>query len=82
VLATSFVKRARSLEKRRKIVPRVAAKSMFLRVRMLEAIREFRRAYHDALAAWRGGKKDVGFPDGTWWMRVFHRVRVVTPVPE
>jgi hypothetical protein len=36
VLATSFVKRARSLEKRRKLVPRVAARSMFLRVRMLD----------------------------------------------
>jgi hypothetical protein len=81
VLATSFVKRARSLEKRRKLVPRGAARSMFLRLRMLESIREFRRAYRDALTAWRDGDKDVGFPEGTWWMRVFHRVKVVPPVP-
>ena len=78
VLSTSFVKRARSLERKRKIVPRVAARSMFVRVRMLDAIREFRRAYHAALATWRAGERSAEFPDGTWWMRVFHGANVVS----
>jgi REP element-mobilizing transposase RayT len=76
VLATSFVRRARSLERRRQTVPRVAARSMFIRQKLLAAQREFRRAYHAAIDAWRDGKRDTVFPEGTWWMRVFHGVAV------
>ncbi len=76
VLATSFVRRARSFERRRQIIPRVAARSMFIRQRLLAAQREFRRAYHAAMERWRQGVRDVVFPEGTWWMRVFHDVAV------
>jgi putative transposase len=36
------------------------------------AVRAFRAAYRAALAHWRQGVRDVLFPEGTWWMRVFH----------
>jgi hypothetical protein len=76
VLATSFVRRARSFERKRQIVPRVAARSMFIRQKLLAAQREFRRAYHAAVDAWRDGLRDIVFPLGTWWMRLFHGVDV------
>ena len=81
MLATSFAKRAKSFEQRRQIVPRIAAKSMFLRQRLLEAHREFRRGYYAALEKWRAGLRSVEFPDGTWWMRVFHAAAVAAPAP-
>jgi putative transposase len=43
---------------------------------LLEAQREFRRAYFTALELWRRGARDVLFPAGTWWLRVFHGVAV------
>jgi REP element-mobilizing transposase RayT len=76
VLATSFVKRARSYEERRKLIPQIAARSRTLRKRLLEAQREFRRAYFGALELWRRGARDAVFPAGTWWLRVFHGVAV------
>lgn len=74
VLATSFVRRARSFERKRQMVPRIAARSMFVRQRLLASQREFRRAYHAAVDAWREGRREIVFPEGTWWMRVFHGV--------
>jgi REP element-mobilizing transposase RayT len=82
VMATSFAKRAKSYESRRKIVPRVAAKSMFLRRRMLTEIRVFRCRYHEAIRQWRTGLREVEFPEGTWWMRVFHGAKVSQPALE
>jgi putative transposase len=40
------------------------------------AVRAFRAAYRVALAQWREGVRDVVFPEGTWWMRVFHAAGV------
>jgi putative transposase len=40
------------------------------------ATRAFRSAYRSALERWRAGVRDVLFPAGTWWMRVFHAARV------
>lgn len=40
------------------------------------AVTAFRTAYHAALARWRTGDRDVAFPAGTWWMRVFHSVSI------
>ena len=68
------MKRARSYEKKRKSIPQVAARSWHSRKRMLAAQREFRRAYYAALDPWCAGMREVVFPAGTWWLRVFHGV--------
>jgi hypothetical protein len=44
--------------------------------RAAAAVRAFRSAYRAALKQWCAGMRDVLFPEGTWWMRVFHSVRV------
>ncbi len=36
------------------------------------AVRAFRASYRAAIERWRAGLRDVIFPVGTWWMRVFH----------
>jgi hypothetical protein len=40
--------------------------------RAVEALRAFHTWYRTMLKRWRGGARDVIFPPGTWWMRVFH----------
>ena len=40
------------------------------------AVRAFRSAYRKALTKWQAGYRDVSFPQGTWWMREFHRANV------
>lgn len=39
-------------------------------------LREFRKAYREALHAWRNGLRQVLFPVGTWLMRHVHAVEV------
>ena len=34
----------------------------------VQRLRGFREAYRTAYHAWRGGKRDVEFPLGTWWL--------------
>ena len=41
-------------------------------------LRGFRRAYRQALAAWRSGLRDVLFPQGTWNMCRMHGAAVHT----
>jgi hypothetical protein len=82
VLAQSFIKRARSFEEKRAIVPRVAAKDPIARRAFLRTENAFRAAYRIALEQWRKGCRHICFPAGTWWMRVHHGVRVdINPVP-
>jgi putative transposase len=40
------------------------------------AVTAFRAAYRAALRKWCAGDRSVGFPEGTWWMRVFHAVNI------
>jgi putative transposase len=40
------------------------------------AVTAIRTAYRTALEKWCGGDRGVEFPEGTWWMRVFHAVNV------
>ncbi|MBK9264880.1 MAG: transposase [Polyangiaceae bacterium] len=40
------------------------------------AVKAFRAAYRAALDRWCAGDRDVAFPEGTWWMRVFHSVNI------
>jgi hypothetical protein len=49
--------------------------------RAAAAVRAFRADYRAALAQWSKGVRDVLFPAGTWWMRVFHAAGVRSDVP-
>jgi len=40
------------------------------------AVTAIRAAYRGALKKWCAGDRGVEFPEGTWWMRVFHAVNV------
>jgi putative transposase len=75
VLAQSFVKRAKSFEPKRVIVPTVASKNPTARRALLAIQKAFRIAYRQALNAWKARARDSVFPFGTWWMRVHHRAR-------
>lgn len=44
--------------------------------RAAAAVRAFRATYRGALEKWRATLRDVVFPAGTWWMRIFHGVAV------
>jgi REP element-mobilizing transposase RayT len=81
VLARSFVERARSYERRGKLVPMVAAHDPQVRRELLRTQREFRRGYRASRERWCEGDREVVFPWGTWWMRVFHGARVAMPAP-
>jgi hypothetical protein len=39
-------------------------------------LREFRKAYRQALSAWRAGIRNALFPPGTWLMRCLHAAAV------
>jgi putative transposase len=39
-------------------------------------LRDFPARYRGALEGWRAGMRDVLFPFGTWWMKVFHAATV------
>ena len=49
--------------------------------RAADAVRAFRLAYRTALDRWRIGVRSVVFPEGTWWMRIFHAVSVGAAEP-
>ncbi|HRI63431.1 MAG TPA: transposase [Polyangium sp.] len=40
------------------------------------AVTTFRSAYRAALARWHARDRNVEFPPGTWWMRIFHAVSI------
>jgi putative transposase len=42
--------------------------------RCVARVRAFRDGYQDALKRWKGGVRDVVFPNGTWLMSVLHGV--------
>jgi REP element-mobilizing transposase RayT len=44
--------------------------------RAASALKTFRWLYRRALERWRDRERDVVFPAGTWWMRVFHGAAV------
>jgi REP element-mobilizing transposase RayT len=66
-------------EPRRALSPRVASRNKWRRIEALLRLREFHRAYREALAAWTAGTRDTLFPAGTWLMRIQHRVCCAVP---
>jgi REP element-mobilizing transposase RayT len=67
-----------SVEPRRNLRPRVAARSKWPRIEALLRNRAFLRAYAAARDAWRAGLP-VTFPPGTYWLRRFANVPTDTP---
>lgn len=76
ILKLPHSKRASSSEEFGSMNPQFSAAGN--REAAAEAVKELHRfnaQYNDALAAWTAGDRTGVFPDGTWWMRVFHGAR-------
>jgi hypothetical protein len=80
VLKQDPLARPASLEPRRGLSPRVAAKDKWKRIEELARHVEFVRSYRAALARWRAREPDVVFPAGTYLKRVFCGVPGAAPV--
>jgi putative transposase len=65
-------------EPRRTLNPRVAARSVWLRIEALQRNKWFVEAYRAARTAWLAGIPTV-FPPGTYWLRRFAGVPIETP---
>ncbi len=61
-------------ESRRTLNPRVAARDKWKRIEALGRLLEFLRSYRSAWAAWRAGRGQVTFPEGTYLLRVLYAV--------
>ncbi len=73
VLKLSPTKRARSYEAFGGLNPRFAAAGhRGVASEAVKRLRAFRAQYENALARWMAGDRAACFPEGTWWMRVFH----------
>jgi hypothetical protein len=80
ILAQMWTARPTSLEPRRQLDPRVAARSKWSRIEALLRNRAFRDAYVAAREAFVDGVRDVVFPAGTYWLRRFVQASCV-PYP-
>ena len=78
VAAVSPETRAKTTEPMRKRNPTFAAGRGHpdIAAAAAGAVAAFRSAYRAALERWRASDRDVEFPAGTWWMRVFHAVHI------
>jgi putative transposase len=68
VLKQSCWARPTSVEPRRNLRPRIAARSKWARIEALQRNQDFLEDYMTAREAWRGGAKAT-FPPGTYWLR-------------
>jgi len=80
VLRQSWRDSPSSVEPRRNLRPRVAARNTWARVEALRRNDEFVAAYRTARAAWLRGLPVV-FPAGTYWLRRFANLQVAPPAP-
>ena len=81
VLRQAFSAAPKTPAPRRNPSPRIAAKSMLLRVGAIRRMLEFVRAYRAAWNDWRAGKRDAVFPPGTYALRIYARVACAPAVP-
>lgn len=79
VLAQRPTSRPASIEPRRTMKPRVAARDKWKRIEALGRVVEFVAAYRAAWLARRSGKSRVIFPSGTYQLRVVHGVPCAAP---
>ncbi|HEU4727559.1 MAG TPA: hypothetical protein VFT22_06715 [Kofleriaceae bacterium] len=75
VLTQSWHARPNTVEPRRELRPRVAARSKWSRIEALLRNKAFVTAYARARDAWRAGV-NAAFPAGTYWLRRFAQVTV------
>jgi REP element-mobilizing transposase RayT len=75
VLAQRPWARPRTVEPRRGLAPRVAARDPWKRAEALGRVREFLRAYEEARVAFARGAREAVFPAGTYLLRVALGVR-------
>jgi REP element-mobilizing transposase RayT len=71
--------RPRSTTVRGTLSPTVAGADEAIRRAALARRREFLAEYRDAYTRWREGDRDVVFPPGTYWLRVYAGVRCREP---
>lgn len=64
-----------TIEPRRGISPRIAAKDKWRRIEALQRVKEFVKSYRAAWLQWKAGFRDVEFPAGTYAMRVHQGAR-------
>ena len=64
---------------RYRVAPKVAVRSRWRKLAMLQRDREWEAAYAKADEAFQGGDRDVVFPAGTWKLRVDNGVNVAPP---
>jgi REP element-mobilizing transposase RayT len=74
ILKQKPMARPHSVEPRRNLNPRVAARNTWRRIEALARVGEFVRAYRSALRARRAGQIGVVFPAGTYLLRIAHGV--------
>ncbi len=72
VMAQRPTAQPRSVEPRRQLRPRVAARDGQQRIAALARLMDFLAEYRAALKEWRDGTRSVLFPAGTYQMRVAH----------
>jgi putative transposase len=68
--------RPKSLEIRRGVNPRFAAKDKEVRIHSIKRYEQFVSQYCESLKAWRQGNREVIFPAGTYAMRIHASVNV------
>jgi REP element-mobilizing transposase RayT len=73
VLRQRALDRPVSRERHRQLRPRFAARDSGRRLELARRLKTFLAEYGEALEAWREGRRDVVFPEGTYHMRVAHR---------
>lgn len=73
VLRQAWSARPQDREPRRRLDPRVAARSKWSRIEAISRNRAFHSAYVVARARFLEGVRDVLFPAGTYWLRRFAR---------
>jgi putative transposase len=76
VVATSFIRRARSFEERFAVIPTFSANARSVRDELRHVEPQFRAKYRAALERWRSGSREILFPFGTWGVAVFHGAAV------
>lgn len=74
VLRQSPFDRPKTHEPRRKISPRVACHNKWARIEALGRLKAFVQRYKEAWQRYRIGQRDVEFPYGTYWLRVYASV--------
>jgi hypothetical protein len=77
LLAQQPSDRPQTCEPRRGLSPRIAAANKWLRIEALRRLKDFLRAYRDALGHWKRGLRSILFPPGTYAIRVFQGAAVV-----